>query len=171
MRHLLLAFLLWAGALVGLPASGWAQDRSVDATDREIIEWLTRVETRLTRVETHLEGLAESLKQLRTDMQLQNQQLRADFAGHIEQLHHRLDSLLFIFIGVIGFIGVIIAALIGVVIRDRRTTPSSSQPAGESQEDVRQRQAAIHGALRALAQRNEDVRPWSNSSTCSLIRC
>lgn len=150
MRGLLLTCLLWAGALAVLPAPGWAQDGSVDTIDREIIERLDRIETRLdgldtrlTRVETRLDGLEgrldEGLKRLEGSIK----QLREDISS-------RLDSFLFIFIGVIGFIGVIIAALIGVLVRDRRTPPLSAQPEHDSLENIR---AALH----ALAQRDENV--------------
>ncbi len=108
-------------------------------TDREIIE-------RLTRIETRLDGVNEGLSALRADMDKQNQ-----------QLNNRLGDLLWLFIGVMSFIGVIIAALIGVIIRERKTPPPLPPDAGESLEDVRQHQAAIRNALRALAQRNEDV--------------
>ncbi len=130
-----------------LPAPGWAQDRSSDATDREIIERLVRMEThldgmdtRLTRVETRLDGLEvrldEGLKRLEGSIT----QLR-------EGISSRLDSFLFIFIGIVG---VIIAALIGVLVRDRRTPPLSAQPERDSLENIR---AALH----ALAQRDENV--------------
>ena len=124
MRGLLIICLFWAGALVALPAPGWAQDRSSDATDREFIERLGRIgthldgmDTRLARVETRLDGLevrlGEGLKRLEGSIT----QLREDISS-------RLDSFLFIFIGIVGFIGVIIAALIGVLVRDRRTPPA-----------------------------------------------
>ena len=143
MRRVLLTCLLWAGALVALPAPGWAQDRSSDAIDREIIE-------RLGRIETRLDGLATRLVRVETRLDEGLKRLE----GNITQLHHRLNDLRSIFIGVISVIGVIIAALIaaliGVVIRDRKTTPPASQPERDSLENIR---AALH----ALAQRDENV--------------
>ena len=150
MRGVLLTFLLWIGALVVLPAPGWAEDSSVDAADREIIERLTRMETRLdgldtglVRVETRLdEGLKrldDGIRQLREDMNKQN-----------EQLHDRLGNFMLLFTGVISVIGVILATLIGVGNRDRKATPSTSQAERDSLENIR---AALH----ALAQRDENV--------------
>ena len=143
MRRVLLTCLLWAGALAVLPAPGWAQDSSGDAIDREIIERLDRIETRLDGLDTRL---------VRVETRLDESMRRLE--GSITQLHHRLNDLRSIFIGVISVIGVIIAALIAalisVVIRDRKTTPPSSQPERDSLENIR---AALH----ALAQRDENV--------------
>ena len=79
MRRLLPTCLLWTGALVFLPAPVGAADSPVTSADREIIE-------RLTRVETRLDGLEEGIKQLRADMTRQNQQLRADMTRQNQQL-------------------------------------------------------------------------------------
>ena len=61
MRALLLTCLLWTGALVLLPAPVGAADSPAASADREIIE-------RLTRMETRLDGLEDSIKQLREAM-------------------------------------------------------------------------------------------------------
>ena len=114
MRRILLTCLLWAGALVILPNSALAVDTASALTDREIIE-------RLTRIETRLDGVDEGLSALRADIDKQNQ-----------QLNNRLGDFLWLFIGVMGFIGVIIAALIGVIIRERKTLSPLPPDAGES---------------------------------------
>ena len=104
MRGLLLTCLLWTRALVLLPAPVGAADSPAASADREIIERLTRMETRLdgldtrlVRVETRLDGLEDSIKQLREamtlqmqhlreDMHIQNQQFREDFNTQMQQL-------------------------------------------------------------------------------------
>ena len=97
MRGVLLAWLVWIGTLFVLPAPVWAEGHSAESADREIIERLTRMETRLdgldtrlVRVETRLDGLEESIKQLREDLTLQMQQLREDMNRQNQQLREDL---------------------------------------------------------------------------------
>ncbi len=150
MRGLLLTCLLWTGALVALPASGWAQDNATDAAGHETIERLTRVETRLDEGLKRLEG---SITQLREDLSLQNrqlredmQQLRADMNKQNEQLHDRLGNFMLLFTGVISIIGVILASIIGFTGRERKGARTE-----------RSELADIRAALHAWAQRDENV--------------
>ena len=147
MRRLLLSCLLWTGALVVLPAPGWAQDRSVDAADREIIE-------RLTRVETRLDGLEEGIKQLREDINIQNQQLR-------EALNHQLDRHFQLILGVLAAFTLMFVSILGFAIWDRRTLVRPFADKVNSLEDdlstKGRRLDVILDALRSLGQRDERV--------------
>ena len=176
MRGLLLTCLLWTGALAVLPASGWAQDGSSDAADREIIE-------RLTRVETRLEGLEDSIRQLREDMQLQNQQLREDMQlqnqqlredmqlqnQHLredmqqlrEDLNHQLDRHFQLILGVLAAFTLMFVSILGFAIWDRRTLVRPFADKVTSLEDdlatKGRRLDVILDALRSLGQRDERV--------------
>ena len=154
----LLTCLLWTGALVALPAPGWAQDRSVDAADREIIE-------RLTRVETRLDGLEDGIRQLREDMNTQNQQLREDFNRHMrhlrEDLNHQLDRHFQLILGVLAAFTFMFISILGFAIWDRRTMVRPFADKVKSLEDdlstKGHRLDVILDALRSLGQRDERV--------------
>ena len=150
MRMVLLTCLLWTGALVALPAPGWAQDRSVDAADREIIERLDRMETqldgldtRLVRVETRMEGLEESIKQLRED-------LNSQLDRHFQLILGVLAAFTFMFVSILGF-----------AVWDRRTMLRPVVDKVKSlEEDLStkgRRLDVILDALRSLGQRDERV--------------
>ncbi len=81
-----------------MPTPGWAQDGSSGATNREVIEQLTRIDTRLDgldtrliRVETRLDGLEGGIQQLRKDMNLQMQQLRKDMNLQMQRLREDMQ--------------------------------------------------------------------------------
>ncbi len=168
MRSVLISCLLWTGALVVLSTPGWAQDHSSDTTDRDSIERLTRVETRLDEGLKRLEDsitqlredlslqnqqLREDMQQLREDLSLQNQQLRedmqqlrADMNKQNEQLHDRLGNFMLLFTSIISVIGVILASIIGFTGRERKEARTE-----------RSELADIRAVLHALAQRDENV--------------
>ncbi len=187
MRRLLLTCLLWTGALVFLPAPVGAADSPVASADREIIE-------RLTRVETRLDGLEESIKQLRADMTLQNQQLRADMTlqnqqlradmtlqnqqlredmqlqnQHLredmqqlrEDLNSQLDRHFQLILGVLGAFTLMFVSILGFAIWDRRTMVRPFADKVKSLEDDLSTKGrsldVILDALRSLGQRDERV--------------
>ena len=187
MRRLLLTCLLWTGALVVLPAPVGAADSPVTSADREIIE-------RLTRVETRLDGLEEDIKQLRADMTLQNQQLRADMTlqnqqlradmtlqnqqlredmqlqnQHLredmqqlrEDLNSQLDRHFQLILGVLGAFTLMFVSILGFAIWDRRTMVRPFADKVKSLEDdlstKGRRLDVILDALRSLGQRDERV--------------
>ena len=136
MRGFLITCLLWVGALVALPAPGWAQDGSGDATDREIIE-------RLTRVETRLEGLEENIKQFRED------------------LNNQLDRHFQLILGVLAAFTLMFVSILGFATWDRRTMVRPFADRVKSLEDdlstKGRRLDIILDALRSLGQRDERV--------------
>ena len=187
MRRLLPTCLLWTGALVFLPAPVGAVDSPVASADREIIE-------RLTRVETRLDGLEESIKQLRADMTLQNQQLRADMTlqnqqlradmtlqnqqlredmqlqnQHLredmqqlrEDLNSQLDRHFQLILGVLGAFTLMFVSILGFAIWDRRTMVRPFADKVKSLEDDLSTKGrsldVILDALRSLGQRDERV--------------
>lgn len=161
MRSVLLACLLWAGTLVVLPAPGWAEDRAANAIDREILERLGRMETRLdglntrlVRVETRLDGLEDSIKQLREDFNTQNQRLRED-------LNHQLDRHFQLILGILAAFTLMFVSILGFAIWDRRTLVRPFADKVKSLEDdlstKGRRLDVILDALRSLGQRDERV--------------
>ena len=183
MMGLLLTCLLWTGALVVLPAPGWAQDRSSDAASREIIERLTRVETRLDGLEDSIRQLREDMntqnqqlrtdmqqlredmqiqnQQLREDMQLQNQQLREDMQQLREDLNHQLDRHFQLILGVLAAFTFMFISILGFAIWDRRTMVRPFADKVKNLEDdlstKGRRLDVILDALRSLGQRDERV--------------
>lgn len=98
-----------------MPGPPWAVEATPALTDREIAE-------RLTRLEEGQHGLREDMGQLRADMQ----QLRADMNRQNEQLRVDLDQQ-FIrqsqpTLAVLAAFTAPVAAIIGFVLWDRRTT-------------------------------------------------
>ncbi len=183
MRGLLLTCLLWTGALVLLPAPVGAADSPAASADREIIERLTRMETRLdgldtrlVRVETRLDGLEESIKQLREDLTLQMQQLREDMNRqnqqlredmHIqnqqlrEDLNRQLDRHFQLILGVLAAFTFMFVSILGFAVWDRRTMVRPFADKVKSLEDdlstKGRRLDVILDALRSLGQRDERV--------------
>ena len=158
MRRVLLTCVLWVGALAVLPAPGWAQDRSVNATDREIIERLVRMETRLERLE-------DSIQQLREDMNRQNQQLREDMNRQNQQLredmNHQLDRHFQLILGVLGAFTFMFVSVLGFAVWDRRTMVRPFADKVKILEDdlsaKGHRLDVILDAIRSLGQRDERV--------------
>ena len=180
MRGLLLTCLLWTGALVLLPAPGWAADSPVTSADREIIERLTRVETRLdglaVRLDEGLKRLEDSIKQLREDLTLQTQQLREDMNRqdqqlredmHIqnqqlrEDLNRQLDRHFQLILGVLAAFTFMFVSILGFAVWDRRTMVRPFADKVKSLEDdlstKGRRLDVILDALRSLGQRDERV--------------
>lgn len=140
----------WAVALLAtLPGSLWAVEAAPTISDREIVERLTRIETRLDGIDTRLDAL-----ETRLDEGLGS--LRADMARQSQQLHTRISDLLWIFIGVMGFFGVIIAALLTLVVRDRKAPVHLAERDAESLRDIRQQMDATRDTLRDFGEVNAD---------------
>lgn len=131
--------IVWAVAsLATLPGPLWAVEAAPTISDREIVERLTRIETRLDSLETRLDAF------------------QADMDSRFEQLSTRISDLLWIFIGVMGFFGVIIAALLTLVVRDRKAPVHLAERDAESLKDIRQRMDATHETLRDFGEINPD---------------
>ena len=158
----------------------------MDAIDREIIERLGRMETRLdgldtrlVRVETRLdgldvrlEGLEDGIRQLREDMHLQNQQLREDMHlqnQHIredmqqlrEDLNHQLDRHFQLILGVLAAFTLMFVSILGFAVWDRRTLVRPfADKVNSLEEDLStkgHRLDVVLEALRSLGQRDERV--------------
>ena len=140
----------WAVVIfAALPGSLWAVEAAPTISDREIVERLTRIETRLDGIDTRLDVL-----ETRLDEGLDS--LRADMARQSQQLHTRISDLLWIFIGVMGFFGVIIAALLTLVVRDRKAPVHLAARDAESLRDIRQQMDATRDTLRDFGEVNAD---------------
>ena len=131
--------IVWAVVfLATLPGPLWAVEAAPTISDREIVERLTRIETRLDSLETRLDAF------------------QADMDSRFEQLSTRISDLLWIFIGVMGFFGVIIAALLTLVVRDRKAPVHLAERDAESLRDIRQQMDATRDTLRDFGEINPD---------------
>lgn len=149
--------IVWAVAfLATLPGPLWAVEAAPTISDREIVERLTRIETRLDGIDTRLDGLNSRMDSLETRLDEGLNSLRADMARQSQQLHTRLSDFLWIFIGVMGFFGVIIAALLTLVVRDRKAPVHLGERDAESLKDIRQRVDATNDTLRDFGEINPD---------------
>ena len=169
MRGFLLAWILWTGVLLILPAPAGAADSPAASTDHEIIERLTRVETRLDeglkRLEDSINQLREDMQlqnqQLREDMQLQNQQLREDMQQLREGLNNQLDRHFQLILGVLAAFTLMFISILGFAVWDRRTMVRPFSDKVKSLEDdlstKGRRLDVILDALRSLGQRDERV--------------
>ncbi len=147
----------WAVAIfAALPGSLWAVEAAPTISDREIVERLARIETRLDGIDTRLDGLETRIGTLETRLDEGLNSLRADIARQSQQIHTRLSDFLWIFIGVMGFFGVIIAALLTLVVRDRKAPVHLAERDAESLKDIRQRMDATHEMLRDFGEINPD---------------
>ena len=154
----------WAVAfLAALPGSLWAVEAAPTISDREIVERLTRIETRLDGIDTRLDGLETRLDGLETrigtlETRLDEglNSLRADIARQSQQLHTRLSDFLWIFIGVMGFFGVIIAALLTLVVRDRKAPVHLAERDAENLKDIGRQMDATRDTLRDFGEVNAD---------------
>lgn len=142
--------------LATLPGPLWAVEAAPTISDREIVERLTRIETRLDGIDSRLDSLETRLDGLETRLDEGLNSLRADMARQSQQLHVRISDLLWIFIGVMGFFGVIIAALLTLVVRDRKAPVHLAERDAESLKDIRQRMDATHETLRDFGEINPD---------------
>ena len=131
--------IIWALAfLATLPGPLWAVEAAPTISDREIVERLTRIETRLDGIDFRLDAF------------------QADMDSRFQQLDTRLSDLLWIFIGVMGFFGVIIAALLTLVVRDRKAPVHLAERDAESLRAMRQQMDATRETLRDFGEINAD---------------
>ena len=155
-RLLIIAYLL----LLASPA--WAVEAAPALTDREIVERLTRLETRL---DEGLQGLRADIQQLREDMNRQDQQLREDMNRQIQQLREDMNQQFAqqfrLTLAVLGAFTALVVAIIGFALWDRRTMIRPFERTVKSlEEDLstnRQRVEALLEALRSLGQRDPEV--------------
>jgi FtsZ-binding cell division protein ZapB len=162
-------FLRWVVVLFLLPSPVWAVEAAPALSDREIVERLTRLETRL---DEGLTGLRADIQQLRADMDKQNRQLRADMGQLREDMNRQNRQLredmnrqfawqFRLSLALLGAFTVLVAATISVAVWDRRTaTRPFERTVSNLTEDLsrnRQRVEALLDALRALGQRNPEV--------------
>ena len=131
--------IIWALAfLATLPGPLWAVEAAPTISDREVVERLTRIETRLDGIDFRLDAF------------------QADMDSRFQQLDTRLSDLLWIFIGVMGFFGVIIAALLTLVVRDRKAPVHLAERDAESLRAMRQQMDATRDTLRDFGEINAD---------------
>ena len=187
MRGFLLPWILWSGTFFVLPALVWAEDSTAESADREIIERLIRVETRLDeglkRLEDGIRQLREAMQQLREDMNLQNKSLREDMNlqnqrlredmnlqnQHLredmqqlrEDMNSQLDRHFQLILGVLGAFTLMFMSILGFAIWDRRTMVRPFTDKVKSLEDdlstKGRRLDVIFDALQSLGQRDEKI--------------
>jgi len=154
--------LCWVVVLLLLPSPLWAVEAAPALSDREIAERLTRLETRL---DEGLKALRADIQQLREDMNRQNQQLREDMNRQNQQLREDMDKQFAwqfrLTLALLGAFTVLVAAIIGFALWDRRTMIRPFERAvnnlTEELTTNRQRLEALLDALRTLGQRNPEV--------------
>ena len=118
--------IVWAVALLAtLPGPLWAVEATPTISDREIVERLTRVETRLDGINARLDGIDTRLDGLdgridRLEIRLDEglNTLRADMNSKFDQLNNML-------IGMTAVFGGLVVVCIGFVFRTQKT---ASQP-------------------------------------------
>ncbi len=147
-------FITYLLVLPVLAGPAWAVEAAPALTDREIVERLTRLEEGLQGVRDAIQQLRVDIQQLREDMNRQNQQLREDMDKQFAR-QFRLT------LAVLGAFTVLVAAIIGFALWDRRTMIRPFERTVKSlDEDLstnRQRVEALLEALRSLGQRDPEV--------------
>ena len=139
----------WLVLLTGLflPGPAGAVEAAPALTDREIVE-------RLARLEEGQTGLRTDLKQLREDMNRQNELLRTNMTEQFARQFHLTLALLAAF-------STLVAAILGFALWDRRTMLRPFERSVRSlEEDIgnnRRRLDALVEALRALGQHDPEV--------------
>ena len=159
LRRFFIASLL---VLPVLASPAWAVEAAPTLTDREVVERLTRIETRL---DEGLQGLRDDIQQLREDMNRQDQQLREDMNRQDQQLREDMNQQFArqfrLTLAVLGAFTALVAAIIGFALWDRRTMIRPFERVVKSlEEDLganRQRVEALLEALRSLGQRDPEV--------------
>ena len=158
-------FITYLLVLPVLAGPAWAVEAAPALTDREIVERLTRLEEGLQGVRDAIQQLRADIQQLREDMNRQNQQLREDMNRQNQQLREDMDKQFArqfrLTLAVLGAFTVLVAAIIGFALWDRRTMIRPFERTVKSlDEDLstnRQRVEALLEALRSLGQRDPEV--------------
>ena len=118
LRRFFITCLLVLPVLTG-PA--WAVEAAPALTDRKIVERLTRLEERLEGVQAAIQQFRSDIQHLRSDMQ----QLREDMHQQIQHLREDMNQQFAqqfrLTLAVLGAFTVLVAAIIGFALWDRRT--------------------------------------------------
>ena len=141
---------VWALAfLATFPGPLWAVEAAPTIFDREIIERLTRVETRLDGInarldgiDTRLDGLDGRIDRLETRLDEGLNSLRADMNSQFDRLNNML-------IGMTAVFGGLVVVCIGLVFRTQKT---AGQPSATSTK----RLDSIDAMLRDFGEANAD---------------
>lgn len=135
--------------LAALPGPLWAVEAAPTISDREIVERLTRVETRLDGIdarldgiETHMDGLEVRIGRLETRLDEGLNSLRADMNSQFDRLNNML-------IGMTAVFGGLVVVCIGLVFRTQKT---AGQPSATSTK----RLDSIDAVLRDFGEVNAD---------------
>ena len=136
------------------PTAAQAIEPAPPLSDREIIE-------RLTRVETKLDANTAAIAQLREDMNTQIAQLREDMNAQFGRIEAQFDRLYNLMLGIVGAFVVLVVATIGFALWDRRTMLRPVEDRIKTVEDEqardRERLDALLEVFRALGQGDERV--------------
>ena len=127
-----------------------ALGQAAGITDREIIERLTKVETKLDSLDQRMERLDQRMDQFREDMNSQFDRIDSQF--------NRLTQIM---LGILGAFVVLVAGTIGFALWDRRTMirpfETKVKEIEEGISSDRNRLDSLLEAFRALGKRNEEV--------------
>ena len=135
--------IIWALAfLAAFPGPLWAVKAAPTISDREIVERLTRIETRLDGIDSRLDGLETRLDSLETRLDEGLNSLRADMNSQFDRLTNML-------IGMTAVFGGLVAVCIGLVFRSQKT-------AGQPSPTTTKRLDSIGETLRDFGQVNAD---------------
>ena len=168
----------WLVLLPGLflPGPAGAVEAAPALTDREIVERLARLEKGQTGLRTDLKQLREDMnrqneqlradmQQLREDLNRQNEQLRTDIGQQMQQLREEMTGQFaqqfHLTLALLAAFSTLVAAILGFALWDRRTMLRPFERSVRSlEEDIgnnRRRLDALVEALRALGQHNPEV--------------
>ncbi len=147
------------------PTAAQAIEPAPPLSDREIIERLTRVETKLDANTAAIAQLREDMNtqiaQLREDMNTQIAQLREDMNAQFGRIEAQFDRLYNLMLGIVGAFVVLVVATIGFALWDRRTMLRPVEDRIKTVEDEqardRERLDALLEVFRALGQGDERV--------------
>ena len=122
-------FVSWVVLLLLFPHPLWAVELASALSDREIVERLTRLETRLdeglTALRADIQHLRADMGTLREDMNRQNQQLREDMDKQNRQLRADMNIQFArqfqLTLAPLGAFAVLVAGTISFAVWDRRT--------------------------------------------------
>ena len=132
------------------PSGAGAVETAPPISDREIIE-------RLTKVETKIDANTAALTQLRQDMNTQFGRIDVQF-GRIDTQFDRLTQLM---LGILGAFTALVVATISFALWDRRTMirPFESKVQAIEKELARDRESlhSLLDAFRSLGKSNEQV--------------
>jgi len=133
-------------------------------TDREILERLTRLEDGQKTLHVEIQVNAQSIAQLRVDMNTQFDRIDKQFDridGQFDRIDGQFDRMVHLMLGILGAFAALVAATISFAIWDRRTMirPFESKVKAIEEEFAQNKEKlqAMIEALQSLSHRDTQV--------------